>query len=71
MGDITYFHVVRETLEEEALYMLTLQESGIITDETYFGSKDHDDCSISVGNECNRFIAPPYQIVGFGKGYDI
>ena len=71
MGYITYFHAVREKLETEALYMFTLQESGIITDETYFSSRDHDDCSISVGNECNRFIAPPSQIVGFGKGYDI
>ena len=71
MGYITYFHAVREQLETEALYMFTLQELGKITDETYFGSREHDNCSISVGNECNRCIEPPSQFVGFGKGYDI
>ena len=71
MTNETLFHTVRERLEQEQMYYWTLQELGKLTDDIYFGSANHDDCEISVGNECNRFIKPPTQYVGFEHGYDI
>ena len=65
MGKVTYFHQVRENYEKITEYYLVLQESGIITEDSYFGNKYHNDCSIWVGNDCNRFIEPPSKLVGF------
>ena len=67
----TLFHTIRSEYEQETDYYMLLQETGKLTDDVYFGSKDHDDCLISVGNECNRYINLPSKFVGFERGYAI
>ena len=71
MTNQTLFHTVRDELEQEQMYFWTLQELGNLTDDIYFGSAEHDDCEISVGNECNRFVRVPTYFRGFENGYDI
>ena len=71
MTNETLFHTIREQYEQETEYFMTLQELGTLTEDNYFNSSEHEDCSIWVGNDCNAFIEPPSKFVGYAHGYDI
>lgn len=44
---------------------MVLQEQGKVTDELYFGVKEHEDCQMTLGNEFGRYINAPRQSVGY------
>lgn len=61
----TYYHEIRVKYEQITEYLMVLQEQGKVTDELYFGVKEHEDCQMTLGNEFGRYINAPRQSVGY------
>lgn len=61
----TYYHEIREKYEEITKYLLVIQENGKVTEEMYFGNKEHEDCQMTIGNEFGRYIEAPRKVIGF------
>ncbi len=61
----TYYHEIREKHEEIIKYLMVLQEKGKVKDEIYFGNIGHEDCLMTIGNECGRYIKAPREMVGY------
>jgi hypothetical protein len=61
----TYYHEIRVKYEQITEYLMVLQEQGKVGDELYFGNRGHEDCQMTLGNECGRYINAPRETVGY------